>query len=112
MFNRFIHYVGMLRAGLFALTVLVIACAPFADGRTHLHDWRLFPGVIAPAIMMMLVFALPLDMTMSRIFMLDAEPTEVRRLRTIVRTEIVLLLVMVVFWLPFMLKVLDFTPFS
>lgn len=103
---------GPLRSGLVALTILVMAAAPFADGTVHMHDWRLFPSVIAPTIVMMLVFTFPLDLTMTRIFMQDAPPDERRRLAAVMRFESVLLVAMLAAWTPFMLKVLDFSPFS
>ena len=61
---------------------------------------------------MMLVFTFPLDLTMTRIFMQDAEPDERRRLAGVMRFEGVLLVLMLAAWTPFMLKVLDFSPFS
>tara|TARA_R110002096_G_scaffold114361_6_gene248223 strand:+ start:3367 stop:3705 length:339 start_codon:yes stop_codon:yes gene_type:complete len=105
-------HLGPLRSGLAILTLMVIAAAPFADGTVHMHDWRLFPSVIAPTIVMMLVFTFPLDLTMTRIFMQDAEPDERRRLAGVMRFEGVLLVLMLAAWTPFMLKVLDFSPFS
>lgn len=105
-------YLGPLRSGLTILTLTVMAAAPFADGTVHMHDWRLFPSVIAPTIVMMLAFTFPLDLTMTRIFMEDAGPEERRRLAGIMRFEAVLLVLMLVAWTPFMLKVLDFSPFS
>ena len=107
-----IKHLGPLRSGLAILTFMVIAAAPFADGTVHMHDWRLFPSVIAPTIVMMLVFTFPLDLTMTRIFMQDAEPDERRRLAGVMRFEGVLLVLMLAAWTPFMLKVLDFSPFS
>ncbi len=105
-------YLGPLRSGLTILTLTVMAAAPFADGTVHMHDWRLFPSVIAPTIVMMLAFTFPLDLTMTRIFMEDAGPEERRRLAGIMRFEAILLFLMLVAWTPFMLKVLDFSPFS
>ncbi|MFT4561111.1 MAG: hypothetical protein ACI9BW_000851 [Gammaproteobacteria bacterium] len=89
-----------------------MAAAPFADGSTHMHDWRLFPSVIAPTLMMMLVFTLPLDITMAYVFMSDASEIERQRLRVIIRFEALLLVLMVLSWIPFMFRVLDFSPFS
>jgi len=105
-------YLGPLRSGLAILTFTVIAAAPFADGTVHMHDWRLFPSVIAPTIVMVLVFTYPLDLTMTRIFMQDAAPDERRRLAGVMRLEVILLILMLAAWTPFMLKVLDFSPFS
>jgi hypothetical protein len=108
----FCHRLGALRCGLAFATLLVICAAPFADGSVHMHDWRLFPSVIAPTMMMMLVFTLPLDMTMARIFMADAQAQERERFRSIIRFEALMLILMLLAWVPFMFRVLDFSPFS
>lgn len=89
-----------------------IAAAPFADGKTYIHDWRLLPTVIAPSVMMMLVFAIPLDVCMAKIFMSDADDGEVARLARAIRVELVVLAALVLSWLPFMLKLMDFWPFD
>lgn len=91
---------------------VITLTAPLADGTTHMHDWRLLPSVVAPSLMMMLVFALPLDMTMARIFMADADAGERERLRFVIRLEAVAYLVMLAAWTPFMFRVLDFSPLS
>ena len=101
---------GTLRSLLLVTAVACIVAAPFADGQAYLHDWRLLPSVIAPSIMMMLVFAIPLDVCMAKIFLTDAGPTERARLGRAIVLEIVVLLVMVAAWTPFMLKVMDFWP--
>jgi hypothetical protein len=110
--NSFCRRIGILRTGLAIATIVVIAAAPFADGSTHMHDWRLFPSVIAPTLMMMLVFTLPLDITMAFVFMSDASELEKERLQMIVRFETILLVLMILSWIPFMFLVLDFSLFS
>jgi hypothetical protein len=110
--TSFCRRIGALRTGLAIATIIVIAAAPFADGSTHMHDWRLFPSVIAPTLMMMLVFTLPLDITMAYVFMSDADDLETERLQMIVRFEAILLALMILSWIPFMFRVLDFSPFS
>jgi len=112
MLFRLFERLGPLRTGLAVVTFVVMAAAPFADGTVHMYDWRLFPSVIAPTIVMMLVFTFPLDLTMTRIFMEDADPEERSRLRTVMRFESALLVAMLLTWAPFMLKVLDFSPFT
>jgi hypothetical protein len=104
--------IGVLRGLLLIMTLLVIAAAPFADGTVYVRDWRIVPSVIAPSIMMMLVFALPLEITMSRVFMVDAEQAERERLRFVVRLEAFALVAMLIAWTPFIIKVVDFTPLS
>ena len=59
--------------------------------------------------MMMLVFAIPLDINMARIFMADADAAEISRLKFIIRTEIAVYLVLIGAWIPFMVRVLDFS---
>ena len=89
-----------------------VVAAPFADGKTYVHDWRLLPSVIAPSIMMMLVFAIPLDVCMAKIFMSDAPASVVTRLSRAIRIELIVLVILVLSWLPFMLKVMDYWPFD
>ena len=112
MLSNLVLTLGPLRVGLAIVTLIVIAAAPFADGAVHLHDWRLFPSVIAPTIVMMLVFTFPLDLTMTRIFMQDAAPAERRRLQRVLRCQAALLALLVLAWAPFLLRVLDFNPFG
>jgi len=107
-----LNRLGILRSLLLTATLLVIVAAPFADGGVHLHDWRLLTSVVAPTIMMMLVFAIPLDITMARIFMADASAAERARLAFAVRVEAIALVLMLAAWTPFIYHVIDFTPLS
>jgi hypothetical protein len=56
--------------------------------------------------MMMLVFAIPLEMTMTRIFITNAEPAEKARLQRILKREAIVYLLLIVSWTPFFIKVL------
>ena len=103
---------GILRSLLLLAALLVVAAAPFADGSAHVHDWRLLPSVVAPSIMMMLVFAIPLDITMTRVFMVDADAAEKARFGFIIRVEACVLAALIAAWTPFILEVLDFSPFG
>jgi hypothetical protein len=108
--NNWIKSLGTLRLLMMLTALVCILAAPFADGRAHVHDWRLLPTVIAPSIMMMLVFAIPLDVCMAKIFMSDATPSEKARLGRAVRIELIVMAALVLAWTPFMLKVMDFWP--
>jgi hypothetical protein len=101
----FFRYVGFLRALLVILTVAVIACAPLADGKVHL-GWMLVPTLVAPTLMAMLAFSLPLDMTMTRVFMLDTAGDERRRYRHIFWLEALLFVTLLAVWTPFLLRLL------
>ena len=97
---------------LLLMVAIIIMTAPFADGEVHMHDWRLLPSVVAPSIMMMLVFALPLDITMARIFMADASQSERERLSFVIKLEIGAYLLMLAAWMPFFVTVLEVSPFD
>ena len=97
---------GTLRLGLLAITLLVIMLSVFADGTTYMHDWRIVPSVLAPSIMMMLAFALPLEMTMTRIFISNAEPAEKQRLNRILELEGSVYFLLIASWTPVFITVL------
>lgn len=110
--QRLVARLGPLRVMLIGAAGVIMLAAPFADGSVHAHDWRLLPGVVAPSLMMMLVFAFPLDMTMARIFMADADDAERRRLRFVIRVEALVYVAMLAAWTPFLLGVLELSPFD
>jgi len=93
-----------LRKLLLFVTFAIAVFGPFLDGTADPEGWRIFPTVIAPAIMLMLLFILPLDMTMARIFMSDASDQERRRLVTAIKADACLMLILVVAWVPFFLR--------
>ena len=99
---------GPLRLALIVLIIVLIVAALFADGKMHMHSWRLFPNVIAPSIAMMIFFVLPLDITMSWIFKsaTDSE-AEQRRLAFAIKIDFLLFVLLILAWVPFMLSILD-----
>lgn len=101
----FLRRVGLLRSLLWLVTIAVIACAPFADGRVQ-TGWMLGPTVIAPTLMAMLAFSLPLDMTMTRVFMLDRPEPEQRQMRRVFWLEATLLAAMLASYTPFLMRLL------
>ena len=90
---------GVLRAALLIATIAVIACAPFAHGEIEKSGWGLMRTVIGPTLMAMLVFVLPLDITMARIFMSDMQGAERARYRSIIRIEAVLFVALLIAWI-------------
>lgn len=112
MFSSLVKAIGVLRCGHALIALAVVCAAPLADGSVYLHDWRIFPTVVAPSVVMMILFTLPLDITMSRVFMSAASGPEQRRLSLVIKFDVALLLVVFFAWLPFMSKVLDFSIFA
>jgi L-lactate permease len=102
---RWLRSLGFLRSLLVLAAVVIMLVAPLAYGGVHLHDWRLLPTVVAPAVMMVLVFVILLDMLMSRVFMADAGEQERTRLSTAIRIEAVALLSLIAAWSPFLVRI-------
>ena len=105
--RRLAAELGALRLMLVALVVLASAAAPFSEGPAAYSGWRLATTVIAPAIFVMLVFVVPLDMIMSAVFMSGGDPATRARFRRIILAELVLLAAMTLAWMPFVLRLLS-----
>ena len=97
---------GTLRLLLVLAVVGLIVAAPFSDGPAHAAGWPLVRSVIAPTLFAIMMFVLPLDITMTLVFMSGRRDPERRRLRRIARIESVLLIVMILAWLPLVLRLL------
>ena len=110
--TRLMNDLGALRAIMVACTLLLIVLAPFADSTVHLHDSRLLTSVVAPALMVIFVFVLMLDITMTRIFSIDTTPERRAGMRRAVRVECVALLALLAAWMPFMLRLFRVLPES
>ena len=98
----FFSSVGWLRI---LLTFFVLLCLPvaFLSGASS-SGWGLLTGQITPALVVLLVWALPFDMLMARVFMSQAEDDSTRRCyRQIIQLDMLLILALVVFWGPFFL---------
>lgn len=108
--SRLVNDLGALRAVLVVCTFILIILGPFADGDVHLHDARLFTSVVAPALMVIFVFVLMLDITMTRIFSLDTSPERRAGMRRAVWIESLALLALLLAWLPFMLRLFRVWP--
>ena len=102
----FVSFFGVLRALLVLGVVALVIAAPFYDGPVHATGWPLVRGVIAPALFMIMVFVLPLELTMTLVFMSSRRDPDRRRLRIIVLTEAALFVAMLVAWTPFVVGVL------
>lgn len=104
--------IGPLRLALMVLVLVLIAAAFFADGKVYMHDWRLFPSVVAPCVATMVFFVLPLDITMSWVFKASTDNAqEQTRLARVIKLECLLFVLLILAWLPFILTVLDVNLF-
>ena len=97
---------GALRVLLVLCVVALIVAAPFSGGPAHTTGWPLVGGVIAPTLFVIMAFVLPLDITMTLVFMSDRRGAQRRRLLRIAQTEAVLLVAMLAAWTPLVLRLL------
>lgn len=98
---------GILRSALAVTAVALIVTAPFSGGAVQFEGWALWPTLVAPTLMVILAFVLPLDLMMTRVFMSDVDAGEHARLRFVLRVETVLFVVLLLAWFPFLLSLLE-----
>lgn len=108
--SRLFDDLGALRSLLVAITLALIIVSPLADGSTRLHGVGLFTSVIAPALMVIFVFVLMLDIVMTSLFSLDATPDRRAGMRRAVRLEVVALIGLLAAWTPFLLRMFGVWP--
>ncbi|MGH8531630.1 MAG: hypothetical protein ACREV1_02605 [Gammaproteobacteria bacterium] len=96
--RKLVGFLGPLRALLIAAILVLIAAAPCAEGATGYSGWDLMRGAVAPALATLAVLGLPVDIAMAGIFMTQA--SERRRYRTILRLDLLLLILLLIAWIP------------
>ena len=104
--REFATMFGALRVLLVISVVALVIAAPFSDGSIHLTGWPLVRSVITPTLFVIMAFVLPLDITMTLVFMSGRQGAERRRLRLIAQTEAALLVAMLVAWMPLVMRLL------
>jgi len=104
--KNFFLRLGALRAMLVSLLLALIVLGPFAGGTAEDPDASIVLSVVAPAFYVIMLFVLPLDITMSNVFMSDKQGEERARFRFIIRTEVALFVLMLLSWLPFVIRLL------
>jgi hypothetical protein len=102
---KFINYIGPMRLALALFTFILIGMAPFAS-EASFSGWGVVVGTVAPSMTMIMLFALPLDMMMSRIFMTDTEGAERLRYRRILWLELFLMIALILAWRSFIASLL------
>ena len=97
---------GALRLLLVATAGLLALLGPFSGGSVDFAGFALITTLVAPVAYAIFMFVLPLDMTMSALFMTDTTPLRRAALKRALITEAILLAVMLLAWLPFTLQLL------
>jgi hypothetical protein len=102
--RRPILEVGLLRIIIAGIAVLCLPLVFFSGAGSA--GWGILPSQIAPVIVVLLVWVLPFDMLMARVFMADRAEDERERYRTIIKFDGILMIVLLVFWGPFFFALL------
>ena len=105
--KQFLREIGPLRVLLFILITALILSAPLAILETHKTGWLMLPTLIAPTIVPMLVFVIPLDMTMCAIQMTSKGPADRKRYIRIIWYDVASLVLLLLAWFPFFWKLLS-----
>ena len=100
--------IGELRSMLIATAIISVSQVPFTtNNEVRLEGWGLFPDILAPVLAVILFFGLCLDMLMSRVYMSSLDEDGKARFRTIIRMELLTLVVMVSMWIPYFQRMLS-----
>ena len=97
---------GTLRWMLIIIAVILMLLGPVSGGPVTFEGLGLLTTLLAPTFYVVIIFVLPLDMTMTRVFMTEADDARRVQLKRVMITEAVLLALMLLTWLPFVLKLL------
>lgn len=97
---------GALRIALFAVIVALIIAAPFSGGQPRFEGLAFVLTVLTPALFVMFVFILALDILMTRVFLVDATGESRRRLVRVMKIEGTLFTVLLIAWAPLVIRLL------
>ena len=101
--NQWLRELGALRQLMIGFVLLLTVVAPFS-GSGEYHGAAVLVNFVAPAMYVIMIFVLPLDMLMSFIFRADKTGAERLRLNRILKLEMMVFIVMNISWLPFVVK--------
>ena len=100
-----VHLIQLLGPVRSTVALIALICLPlvFLSGADH-HGWGIIPSQVVPGLVVLLVWALPFDILMVKVFMTDANDDEQARYRTVIRIDFLLILALILFWAPFFLR--------
>lgn len=97
----FVAELGVLRVTLACVTLIASVLATPPGTEAVYSGWAFVPTVLIPVLAPLILMGLLLDTMMSAIFMIEKEIDERRRYRKIMITNLSLVIVLLVRWLPF-----------
>lgn len=97
----FLGQIRPLRAVLILGAIIAILGKPEVGTPVAYSGWDMVSTLLIPVLAPLIFMLLMLDALMSRVWMSEAEGEEKKRLRMIVRVDVVVGLLLLVYWLPF-----------
>ena len=95
-----LRQLGSLRLALGVLALMVVVLRPAAGAPVY-DGWALVPTVLVPTLAPLIFLGLLLDLLMSRVMMIDTVGGERGRYRMVLWTDVVLLALLGLAWVPF-----------
>jgi len=102
--ENLLRQMGILRVVLIALVILDMLASPRPGTALVYSGWELVPTLILPVLAPILLQVLLLDALMGRVMMSSAKGTERARYRRILVVNLLFSLALVLWWLPYFLK--------
>lgn len=99
--RRHLKRIGVLRSAWTVGIVLTVFCAPFSRVDADYEGWTAITSLVAPVLATISIFVLLLDILMCQVFSLEKPPEARQDYRYIMRSNGVLLGLVVLSWLPF-----------
>lgn len=99
----FIKAAGPIRMILYVMGIITIIFKPDNASTLNLEGLNFIPTLILPVIAPMLITGYLLDMLMSRIYAAEQPEDVKRKYKLISRVDLVLTIIMLVLWVPFLL---------
>ncbi|MEX0730678.1 MAG: hypothetical protein WED00_07620 [Aquisalimonadaceae bacterium] len=103
--GRYLAALGVLRLALVAISLFTMVLAPGANAPEAYEGFDFFRTVLLPTIAPLCLAGLTFDALMSKVVMGDADEAGRLRLRTIIRTELVVALLLLIAWVPFFMTI-------
>lgn len=98
------HEIGILRLLLILFTVALSVIGLFAQPSTEIEGWPVLFSIVAPSLVVMLVFTMTLDLVMNIVFRMDSSNQERTRLKKIIKIELSSLILLLICWSAFTIK--------
>lgn len=96
MINGFIQRIGWLRAFVLVLSLLSLPCAFITEVRTP--PWDILILHVMPGFALLMIWSIPFDILLARIFMSDKPEAERTAYRTAIKADLVTWLALLLVW--------------